>query len=184
MADILYRRADTDEDLRAILNLQRKNLPRALSSAEKEKEGFVTVHHSFGILKSMNDRCPHTIAVHNPTLAGYALCMLREFKNDIPVLVPMFAEIDKALHRLGKSDLRYLIMGQVCIDKAYRKQGIFRGLYHFMKQELSSDFDAVITEVDAENTRSSAAHKAVGFELLTTYPSQGKNWELMMWEWK
>ena len=182
--DIIYRTASTVEDLRQILKLQQENLPQALSSTEKEAEGFLTVHHSFEILKRMNDRCPHIIATHDNRVVGYTLCMLEEFKNDIPVLVSMFTEIDNTLRMLQKSHLKYLIMGQVCVAKAYRKQGIFRGLYEFMRTGLNPVFDAVITEVDAENVRSSNAHKAVGFEMLKTYTSKGKHWELIIWNWR
>ena len=50
-----------------------------------------------------------------------------------------------------------------------------------MKTELKRDFDAVITEVDAENTRSSNAHKAVGFELLKIYTFDQQKWKLIIW---
>lgn len=181
--DIIYQRAETDEVLREILMLQQQNLPMELSASEKEKEGFVTVHHSFEILKKMNDHCPHIIAVHHTKVVGYALCMLKDFKNDIPVLIPMFSEIDSALNLIQKSHLKYLVMGQVCVAKAYRGLGIFRGLYTFMKTALEPSFDAVITEVDVKNTRSSNAHKAIGFEMLKNYTSNGKSWELIIWNW-
>lgn len=131
----------------------------------------------------MNDRCPHIIAKHNSKVVGYILCMVGDFRDDIPVLIPMFTEIDAALALSQENDLNYVIMGQVCIAKAYRKQGIFRGLYAFMKTELKHDFDAVITEVDAENTRSSNTHKAVGFEMLKIYTSGKQEWELIIWRW-
>jgi len=129
----------------------------------------------------MHDACPHIVAKHHEKVIGYALCMLQKFKKEIPVLIPMFHEIDKEL-LLKKERINYLVMGQVCIDKAYRKQGVFRGLYHFMKQELNTSFDAVITEVDSANVRSSNAHKAIGFEELKTYTSNGQEWELIVLE--
>ena len=127
----------------------------------------------------MHDVCPHIIAKHNKNVIGYALCMLQGFKKDIPVLVPMFTEIDKELSA-KKQPLNYLIMGQICIDKKYRKQGVFRGLYAAMKQELQGSFDAIITEVDSANIRSSNAHKAVGFKELKKYTSNHQEWELIV----
>ena len=181
--NITYHRVSTDDELHQILKLQRINLPQGLSSIEKDKEGFVTVNHSFEVLKQMNDKCAHVIAKHNSIVVGYALCMLQEFKKDIPVLVSMFNEIDNTLQIQNKSDLSYLTMGQVCIDKSYRKQGLFKGLYEFMRDELNTTFDVIITEVDADNVRSLNAHKAVGFELLKSYGSNDHDWELIIWNW-
>ena len=39
--------------------------------------------------------------------------------------------------------------------------------------------DLIITEVDASNTRSSGAHRSVGFEVLHTYHANHRNWELI-----
>ncbi|OUR91623.1 hypothetical protein A9Q87_09965 [Flavobacteriales bacterium 34_180_T64] len=181
--NISYKRAFTNEELHQILELQRINLPQGLSNSEKDKEGFVTVHHSFELLKSMNDKCAHVIAKHNSKVVGYALCMLQEFQKEIPVLVSMFNEIDKELRIQNKEKLSYLTMGQICIDKSYRKLGIFRGLYEFMRAELNATFNMIITEVDGENIRSIDAHKAIGFEVLKTYTSNDRNWELIIWNW-
>ena len=60
-------------------------------------------------------------------------------------------------------------MGQICIAKNYRKQGIFRGLYHFYKAELQYQFNYLITEVAAINPRSMQAHEAVGFKIIDDF---------------
>ena len=80
---IEYKRAKTDLELNQILELQRSNIPSIISEDEKKKEGFVTVHHTLEILKAMNDKCAHIIAKHQDKVVGYALCMLKEFKEDI-----------------------------------------------------------------------------------------------------
>lgn len=173
---ITYKLASSSKELQQILTLQEQNLPVNISDTEKQEQGFVTVHHDMAILQKMNDAFPHVIAIHDDKVVGYALSMLDSFKNDIPVLVPMFAEIDKAL----TSPCKYIVMGQVCVDKAYRGKGIFRGLYAKMKEETTTHFDAIITEIDALNTRSLNAHSAVGFEDLTTYTaSSGQVWKVV-----
>lgn len=180
MNSIVYKRASTEQELRQILELQRANVSTFISPDEKQIEGFVTIKHSFEILKAMNDTCAHIIAKCDDNVVGYTLSMVKEFKDAIPILKPMFKEIDRHI----KGDISYIAMGQVCVDKAYRKQGIFRGLYEFMRQELNTEYDVIITEVDANNIRSVNAHKAVGFELLKTYTSKNKNWEVIIWNWK
>lgn len=176
--NITYHRASTDEELNQILKLQKDNLPQKLSVSEKENEGFVTVHHTFEVLKGMHNVCPHIIAKHNNTVIGYALSMTTDFKTKIPVLAPMFLEIESVISK----NTSYIIMGQICISKTYRKQGVFRGLYQFMSQELKHEFNTIITEVDAKNTRSLHAHKAIGFKNLKRYNSQNQLWEIMSLE--
>ncbi len=174
-----YHRASTTEELNQILKLQEQNLRHLVSDEIKEKEGFVTLQHDFSMLKKMNDACAHCIVKHKGKVVGYALSMLKKFQNDIPLLVPMFIQIEKAIKQ-QKEVSNYIAMGQICIDKKMRGQGVFRGLYNYMAQELKHDFDAIITEVDTKNTRSSNAHKAVGFELLKNYRANNQTWEVII----
>jgi GNAT superfamily N-acetyltransferase len=74
-------------------------------------------------------------------------------------------------------------MGQICVDKNYRKQGIFRGLYHFYREELQHQFDYLITEVAAINLRSMQAHEAIGFKIIDTYDEDGIVWNIILWDW-
>lgn len=173
--DITYCRASTDDELHQILELQKRNLPDSLSDLEKENEGFLTVIHTFEILNQMNDACAHCIAKHNNEVVGYALSMHPKFANEIEILKPMFNEINKVI----SGNFKFIIMGQICVNKAHRKKGIFRGLYGFMKQELQSTFNAIITEVDAKNLRSLNAHLAVGFEIVKTYNADNHEWHII-----
>lgn len=184
MTQIVYKRAETSEELQQILELQQLNIKQSLSSSAMKNEGFVTVEHTFNVLKRMNDACPHIIAVTNGQVVGYALCMLNAFRKDVPILEPMFVYMNTVIKAKGLLDLKYLIMGQVCIDKAYRKQGIFKKLYFHFKAELEPDFDAVITEVSSKNKRSSDAHKAIGFQVLDEHTENGEDWELIIWKWE
>lgn len=177
--NIRYHRAITTEELYGILNLQKENLRYLISDEVSEKEGFVTLKHDFNTLKKMNDACAHCIAKRDGKVVGYALSMLQEFKNDIPILVPMFKEIDQVIQEQNLSS-NYIVMGQICIDKNARGIGVFRGLYQYMVQELKNDFDAIITEVDIKNTRSCNAHKAVGFKFLKNYTSNDQLWEVII----
>ena len=170
--DIKYCRASSDEELIQILKLQKQNLPKVLSVSEKEYEGFVTVDHTFDILKQMNNYCPHIIAKQGENVVGYTLCMHSKFADGIEILKPMFKEINKVLY----NHENYIVMGQVCVDKLYRKKGIFRGLFNFMKQELKETFNYIITEVDAKNTRSLSAHLAIGFKIIKEHNADNTDW--------
>ena len=109
---IIYTTSTTIEELKQILVLQEKNLLDNLSEEEQKEHGFVTIKHTFEILKAMNDVCPHTIAKFEDKVVGFALSMTKDFAEDIEVLKPMFYEISKLV-----SDEKYIVMGQICIDK-------------------------------------------------------------------
>ena len=172
---IEFTTASNQTDLLQILELQQQNLPENLSETTKKEQGFVTVHHDLELLQKMNDVHPHIIAKSNDVVVGYALSMSKVFRNDIPILIPMFNKIDTT----SKATKSYILMGQICIDKNFRGKGIFRSLYTKMKEEFSGLYDCIITEVDEENTRSINAHKAIGFKTLKTYTSNNHNWEIV-----
>ncbi|MGB6151206.1 MAG: GNAT family N-acetyltransferase [Pricia sp.] len=172
---VTFERATSEADLNQILDLQRKNLPANISSEVKKKEGFVTISHTFEMLKKMNDVCQHIVAKSDGRVIGYALCMHPSFAEDIEILHPMFEEVEAILPKIEN----YIVMGQVCIDSAYRGQGIFRKLYLAMQKAVQPEFGPIITDVNAENTRSLGAHYAVGFVDLATFSSQGQVWKII-----
>ncbi|MEM8848044.1 MAG: GNAT family N-acetyltransferase [Bacteroidota bacterium] len=173
---IEYKQASTTQELEQILTLQQQNLPITLSESEMVKDGFLTIEHSFQLLKEMNNMCQHIIAVENEKVIGYALCMHPTFAESIEILKPMFYEINKVV----KNKDNYMVMGQICIAKTYRSKGLFRKLYANMKAFLPGGFDTIITEVDAKNQRSMDAHRAIGFIELKNYSSDGKEWSLIV----
>lgn len=172
---IRYTRAQTRSDLEQILGIQQENLKTVLSGPEKRDEGFVSVVHDLELLDAMNRVCAHILAKDGDTVAGYALCMHPDFSEAIPMLRPMFKKVHSLIHPTH----RFVIMGQICIAKAWRKKGIFRGLYSAMQSDLAGEFDSIITEVDDENQRSLSAHIAIGFETLEVYHSGDRTWHLI-----
>ncbi|WP_299531042.1 GNAT family N-acetyltransferase [Ulvibacterium sp.] len=175
---VIYKRTSIEDELLQILELQKRNLSESLSRQEKYTEGFVTVSHSLDQLRKMHQVCPHIIAKDKDKdkVIGYALCMHPRFAEIIAVLRPMFQEIKTVLSEGEK----YMVMGQICIDKAYRKKGVFRKLYQTMKSTLFPDYPTIITEVDTENQRSLEAHYAVGFKDLKKYRSVDQEWQLIL----
>ena len=175
MEGITYVVATTDEELLQVLELQKANLRDQLTVEELASEGFVTVSHSLQLLKAMNNKCPHILAKYGEQVVGYALCMHPDFQEHIDVLKPMFGEIEKVVPKKES----YLIMGQVCIAKPFRKQGVFGGLYEKMQAANRDTFSSIITEIDSRNQRSLSAHFAVGLRELCQYTSEGRLWHLI-----
>ncbi len=172
---IIYTQATSDWELEQILSLQQENLPKNMSPEECEREGFLTVEHSMDILKAMNDECGHIIAVEDGKVIGYALCMHPKFAKEIEVLKPMFEQIKTLVDTPDSS----MAMGQICVAKSHRGQGVFRNLYLTMRNRLPEGFDTIITEVDGKNKKSLAAHAAIGFVTLKVYESDNREWHLV-----
>ncbi|MCW5518378.1 GNAT family N-acetyltransferase [Aureitalea sp. L0-47] len=171
------KRVDNPDELAQILLLQQENLPENISWETKRKEGFVTVKHDLELLTEMNTACPHFIAVSYNEVVGYCLCMHPKFGNEIEILRPMFEQIRKYY---PNDD--YMVMGQVCISRDYRGQGIFRKLYDHMLLGIQPEFSTIITEVDLKNTTSVNAHYAIGFKLICEYESDDRRWVLIKLE--
>jgi GNAT superfamily N-acetyltransferase len=181
-----FRFAETDQDLRGILSLQKKNLAAALSPGEISSQGFVTVDHSFEQLHALNQIEKHIVCKHGDVVIGYLLSMTTASKNDIPVLVPMF-EVFKTLELEGKPLLYYklMVVGQVCVDKTYRGKGILDQCYGEYKKAFKNKYDLAITEISARNTRSLKAHERIGFKELHRFvANDGEEWVIVFWKFK
>jgi len=183
---IEYTITKTKTELQQILDLQTRNLPKALSLEEKKEQGFVTLEHDLDLLTAMHDKCPHVIAKDGDQVVGYALSMLPSFRNDIPLLFSMFEMIDQLTYQdRNLKDRKYFVMGQICIDKEYRGQGVFKKLYHHLRLMMQDNFELVLTLVDVLNTRSSRAHEKVGFQILQRdKDDRGKLLDLILWDWR
>ncbi|HYF31538.1 MAG TPA: GNAT family N-acetyltransferase [Chitinophagaceae bacterium] len=172
------------KDLEQILSLQRANLIKGLSTAEWQDQGFVTVEHTLDVLQRMHDTAPSIIIKDNDRVIAYALAMPRECGRMVPVLVPMFENLEK-LYWKDKplNQQRFYVMGQICIDKAYRGRGLFDALYQKHKEVYSDRFDLLVTEIATRNTRSLRAHERVGFKTVNIYRDETDEWAVVIWDW-
>lgn len=171
------------KDLNQILELQTRNFEAALSTEECKDQGFVTVRHDYELLEFMNRPFPHIIARHGNDLAGYALVMLESLQNRIPVLFSMFEKINALEYNgeiLGESD--YFVVGQICVDKKFRGQGVVAGMYKEMKKQMAPHFKYMVTEIATRNQRSVKAHQKVGFREVLNFSDDRENWSLILME--
>lgn len=182
---IAYTTARNDQNLLGILDLQRRNLVTSLEEEEIRSQGFVTVLHSVDDLRKMNAIEQHVIAVDNDVVVAYLLAMTRTSRNDIPVLIPMFDMIETiTFQERPLSASSYIVVGQACVDKSYRGQGVFDAIYDHYARCFRDRFRYVITEIDAMNTRSLRAHSRVGFKTIHTYTApNGVSWHIVLWDW-
>jgi len=181
-----YTSANSFTDIQRILALQKANHAHGLTIEERQTQGFVTVNHSYDQLKSLNDFEKHIVAKENDNVIGYLLAMTKKSQFVIPILVPMFDAFGSILYENKKvADYNYMVVGQVCIDKAYRGQGILDKCYAAYKECHSDKYDFAITEIARENLRSLNAHKRIGFKEIHTYLApENTEWIVVLWDWK
>lgn len=161
--------------------MQQSNLKVSISKQEARQEGFVTVVHNLELLQLMSNIEPQFIAKHNDEVVGYALSMHSSLKKDIPVLQPMFKKVNR-LNYQGETltEQNYLTMGQVCIAKGYRGEGIFSKLYENMFNTMRNKYKFIVTEISVNNVRSVRAHQKVGFVELLNYKDETDDWSLVI----
>lgn len=183
---LLYTTAQTNADLNGILALQKANLAGSLSAEEISSQGFVTVVHSLADLRRLNETAPHIIAKDGSSVVAYLLAMTAAAKNDIPVLKPMFQLFDSVAFKGSPvSAYRYMVVGQVCVDKRYRGQGVLDQCYAAYKNIFSPEYAFAVTEIATRNTRSAAAHRRIGFTERHRYTApDGEEWSVVAWDWR
>ena len=183
---IVFTTVKLNEEIQQILDLQKINLPQNLSEREITTQGFVTVIHSYDTLKKMNDIEQSIIAKNDNEVIGYLLAMTRKSKNDIPVLMPMFEIFDNVTYDSKKiSAYDYIVVGQVCIAKEWRGQGILDDCYNAYKKHFLGKYDFAITEIATINKRSINAHIRIGFKIVHSYKDLSSvEWDIVLWDWR
>ena len=181
---ITYTTATTDQDLQGILDLQKVNLANNLTDDEIKSEGFVTVVHSYDVLKSLNDIENHVIAKDGSKVIAYLLAMTAESRHAIPILYSLFDAFEKVVFA-GKpiSNYRYILVGQVCVAKGYRGKGILDNAYSCYRKQFETKYDFAVTEIASSNKRSINAHKRIGFREIFSYHDPNAEWEIVLWDW-
>jgi len=182
---IAFTTSNSKEDLEGILLLQKANLAVNLPIDEVRSQGFVTVTHTYEQLLQLTAYEKHVVAKDGDKVVGYILAMTEKSKEDIPILAPLFDAFDNTHYKGRKiADYHYIVVGQVCIDKLYRGQGLLEKCYAAYKALYSDKYDFAVTEIAESNTRSLNAHKKIGFEEIHRYTSpDNTEWVIVVWDW-
>lgn len=182
---ISYCSAVSEQDLKQILTLQQANHASSISAEQAERDGFVTVMHSFKLMQQMNDAAPQIVAKDGGQVVGYALVMLKAFEDMIPILKPMFQRLSTIQYRKRKiTDYTFYVMGQICIAENYRGQGLFDALYKKHKELYGSQYELCITSVATRNTRSMRAHERISFKTVNTFRDATDEWNILVWDFQ
>jgi hypothetical protein len=175
----------TDEELIQIAELSAANLSSNISDETKAKEGFLSWFYPVEALRAIHAIVPSVIVKEGETVAGYALTLTRECVAVYPPMAPTIAHLSRLRYKNRLlNDSRLYLMGQICVRQGYRGQGTVGLLYEFHKQEFSSQYDMLITEISPTNPRSLKAHEKAGFRIIDTYRDEQKHkWIVVLWDW-
>ena len=179
---IVFDIASTEQRFNQILRLQQENLVNLISEEQQAKHGFVFAEHTLPLLKRMATFLPQVIALSDDRVIGYNLALHVAMKNEIPKLIPMFHEFEQSKYK-GRllETYKFMVGGQVCVDKDFRGQGLMSKLYHETKMRVPSGYEICVTEVSARNIISLRAHEKMGFEVVNTYHDGKELWRVVVW---
>ena len=181
--EISFAIASTAQHFEQILHLQQQNVGRALTAEQQAQQGFVFAEHTLALLHLMAAHLPQVIAVSHDTVIGYNLAMPVTMKQAMPSLVPMFTEFERTTYKARPlTAYHFMVGGQVCVDKAFRGQGLMRQLYHETRHRLPPGYQLCVTEVAARNQVSLKAHQKMGFEVVSTYHDGTELWHVVVWD--
>lgn len=181
--EIVFDVASTEQHFGQILQLQKQNLFNEISEEQQAQQGFVFAEHTVPLLKMMAAQLPQAIAVSDGRVIGYNLAMSVSMKNEMPRLVPMFAEFERSTYKGNLlSTYSYVVGGQVCVDRDFRRRGLLSRLYHETRNRLSSGYQLCVTEISARNGISLRAHQKMGFEVASTYRDGKELWNVVVWD--
>lgn len=176
----------TEQDLKGILRLQQSNLKEHLSPDEIASQGFVTVVHDMPLIRRLNEQEQHIVAKAGDEVVGYTLAMTREARNEIPVLVSLFDQLENI--PFGDKMLaahRFIVVGQVCVHKAYRGQKVLDRCYMAYREAYQGKYEMAITDIVSSNFRSRKAHQRIGFREVKSFTDEGGTaWVIVVWDWR
>jgi len=143
------------------------------------------VSHDLKDLQLFSKHAPQLILKKDEKVIGYLLAMSKTLRETVPMLKPMFEQIDQIRYQ-GKSlnDSNYLIVGQVCVGKEFRGLGLIDKMFAKYRKLFKEEYDYAITEIVTSNSRSVRAHLRIGFEIIHTFQDDFQEWNIVLWDWR
>ncbi len=183
--EISFSLCDSLSELEQIKTLQSANLKSLLEPEEQDREGFVTAVYSMDLLKKMNDHHRAILAKVGDRVVGYSLVVSPAFTGHHPLLDDLIYNCNLLSFKGRKLEsCSYIVVGQLCVDKAFRKRGVAQGLYGHFQKAYAQTFEYCVTDVDRKNTRSLKTHRSKGFTVIGTLTYGGAFWDVVLWEWR
>ncbi|TPX52023.1 hypothetical protein CcCBS67573_g09962 [Chytriomyces confervae] len=164
--------ATTPSELEQIHALMLANMKQNLDNLD---QGFLSVEYSMQDLIQFNETTPAIIAMapsgsdaSSSVVVGYALA------------ADMHAALAHHLLKEAMQEVKPVVMGQVCVAKEFRGQGVLRQLYSlFLSTYKERGYDLVETEVSKANECSLKAHVKTGWVVVDSLTVEGGEWHVI-----
>ena len=174
---MLYRNA-TVADIPQIESLQKRYHVSFINEEEK-KNGFVTTLFTPEQLTELIEQEDGiSLACDGDKVVAYAMAGSWQFWSKWPLFQYMIADLPNTQY-LGQTlttenSYQY---GPVCIDMAYRGQGVLQELFAHSARQMGRRYPILITFINHVNPRSYKAHtEKVGLEVIKNFSFNGNNY--------
>ena len=174
---MLYRNA-TVADIPQIESLQ-KRYHVSFVNEEEKKNGFVTTLFTPEQLTELIEQEDGiSLACEGDKVVAYAMAGSWQFWSKWPLFQYMIADLPNTQY-LGQTlttenSYQY---GPVCIDMAYRGQGVLQELFAHSARQMGRRYHILITFINHVNPRSYKAHtEKVGLEVIKNFSFNGNNY--------
>lgn len=175
----------SEAEIAGIKSLQEENLRINISEDEALSQGFLTASYTMEYLREMNSVAPTVIAKDGDVIAGYAMVATQPVRNGHDLIDDLFNTIDRTAYQ-GKllGETNYVVVGQLCVAKAYRGMGLVQQLYGHFRDCYTDQYEYLVTDVAQANTRSLKAHLKTGFQVIDELSYGGIKWDIVLWDWR
>ncbi|MEN9700911.1 MAG: hypothetical protein RIR55_214 [Bacteroidota bacterium] len=174
----------TEEELKKLKALQNANLRKLIGEEEAMKEGFVTSEYSIELLQKMHQAHPSIIAKEGEEVVGYVIVTNKSVLGEHEEIDHLFHTVDKMEYNGDLlKNCTYILVGQLCVGKSHRGQGLVQAMYTYYKEHFSQQYQYLVTDISQANLRSIKAHKKSGFETIGVIEQVGTGWDIVLWDW-
>jgi ribosomal protein S18 acetylase RimI-like enzyme len=174
--------ATSVEELVGILALQQANLRKNVSEEEALTQGFLMAEYDLEFLQALHAKSPSIIAKEGDQVVGYSIVALPEEAKEHDLLADLVRNIERC--RYNNEEIHnYAIVGQLCVSKDYRGQGLVQQLYGAFRDHYAETYPYCVTDVAQTNARSLKAHQKRGFQVIDSLEYGGIGWDIVLWDW-
>jgi hypothetical protein len=148
-------------------------------SEEEKKNGFVTtLFTSEQLTELIEQEDGISLACDGDKVVAYAMAGSWQFWSKWPLFQYMITDLPKTeyLGRTLTTENSYQY-GPVCINMAYRGQGVLQELFAHSARQMHKRYPILITFINHVNPRSYKAHtEKVGLEVIKNFSFNGNNY--------
>lgn len=182
---VVITQVKTEEELNKLKALQNANLRKLIGEEEAMKEGFVTSEYSIELLQKMHQSHASIIAKEGDEVVGYVIVTDKTVIGEHEEIDHLFNTVDNlSFNEKLLKEVSYILVGQLCVGKTHRGQGLVQSMYNYYKENFSTQYQYLVTDISQANPRSIKAHKKTGFETIGVIEQVGTGWDIVLWDWR